>query len=220
MRESSRSLAVSVLNRNPPQLLKCLLKSKNVLDTKSSVKFGFINVRSLFCHIDELRIFMNDHNIDIFCVAETWLNDKINNNSVALNGYNILRYDRKHKRGGGVCIYFRKQFNMKVILATTYGITSITEVLMAELILSSITILIAVCYTPKTPTQADLNNFQVFLSSHAMNYSHFITGCDLNLDMLNSSHKFHDLLKAKFLISIPFSPTRGSAWLDQCSCCC
>ena len=90
-----------------------------------------------------------------------------------------------------------------------------TEVLMAEMKVSSMTILIVVCYNPPTAVQSDVEDFQKILSFVQSRYSYFIIGCDLNFNMLDRSHKLHDLLKENNLFSVPFSPTRNRAWLDR-----
>jgi exonuclease III len=142
--------------------------------------------------------------------VETWLTDKINNESVALNGYDIIRYDRTHKRAGGVCVYYKKCFKLKVVHSSRYGKT---EILMTELIIPSMTILVVACYNPPPAVLADIAYFQEFISSQVLNYSHFIICGDLNFNMVGKSQNFHNLLKSNHLISIPFLPTRDSAWL-------
>ena len=48
----------------------------------------------------------------VFC-CETWLHEGINDNLISVSGYKILRRDRKHKRGGGLCTFY--QNSLKVI---------------------------------------------------------------------------------------------------------
>ena len=45
--------------------------------------------------------------------SETWLNSS--NTEVHILGYNIYRIDRKHKRGGSLCIYLRNDFKSKIL---------------------------------------------------------------------------------------------------------
>lgn len=200
----------SNLNRNSSHRSS----DKSVTDANDRcLNFGFLNARSLFCHIDELRIFISFIDIDVLCVVETWLTNRVNDQSIGLNGYNILRYDRTHKRGGGVCLYYKKCFKVNKIHSSTYGKT---EVLMAEMITHSMNILIVVCYNPPAAVSSDIDDFQKILSSFVLRYSHFIIGGDLNFNLIDKSHKFHNVLKTNNLFSVPFSPTRGQAWLDQC----
>ena len=51
---------------------------------------------------------------DILALSETWLNSTTNT-EVNIQGYNIYRPDRKHKKGGGICIYVRNDFKSKVL---------------------------------------------------------------------------------------------------------
>ena len=72
-----------------------------------------LNVNSLVAHIDELRVFMSSSGIDILVINETKLNFLVDNNEVHLQGFQIIRKDRKTNRrnGGGVCIYVRSNLN-------------------------------------------------------------------------------------------------------------
>jgi exonuclease III len=70
-----------------------------------------LNINSLTAHIDEVRIFTHDTNIDILAFNETKLDASVHSNEVNLPGYKIIRKDRY---GGGVCIYLRSNLNFKV----------------------------------------------------------------------------------------------------------
>ncbi|KAJ8960543.1 hypothetical protein NQ318_013831 [Aromia moschata] len=47
-------------------------------------------------------------------LSETWLDDKIDNNQIAIDGYNLIRRDRDG-RGGGVAFYIDKSIKFKLI---------------------------------------------------------------------------------------------------------
>jgi hypothetical protein len=74
-------------------------KSKN---RDKGFKIGHLNIRSLIKNIDQLKIYLSNHQY-IICINETWLDDKINTYEVSLNGYDLVRIDRK-RTGGGVSI--------------------------------------------------------------------------------------------------------------------
>ena len=61
--------------------------SINNIDTLSDLK-GFkvvhLNVRSLYKKIDQLRLLMQDTEIDIFTVSETWLKEHLNSQLYAI----------------------------------------------------------------------------------------------------------------------------------------
>ena len=79
-------------------------------------KLASLNVTSIIKHIDELRVLLVDHSIDVLAINETRLdstNSTINDNEVHISGYEIVRRDRSvnGRFGGGVCFYVRCNIN-------------------------------------------------------------------------------------------------------------
>lgn len=64
-------------------------------------------------HFDEVEHIIKSNNFDVFCLSETWLHDKIENEIIEIDGYMLFRKDRTNKRGGGVAIYVRNDFQVK-----------------------------------------------------------------------------------------------------------
>ena len=66
-----------------------------------------LNINSLLAHIDDLRVFIDNSNIDILAINETKLDFSVNDDQVYLTGFDIIRKHRLHngRSGGGVCIY-------------------------------------------------------------------------------------------------------------------
>ena len=60
------------------------------------------------------REFVISNNIDVFTVSESWLNTTVKNAEIEIEGYKLIRLDRLHKKGGGVCAYIRS--NIKTLL--------------------------------------------------------------------------------------------------------
>ena len=76
------------------------------------MKIGHLNVRSIIDKIDEIRLIISKTKLDLLCISETWLHEKINDNMINVPGYTIVRHDRNsNKRGGGVCIYVRSNMS-------------------------------------------------------------------------------------------------------------
>ena len=46
------------------------------------------------------------------CISETFLNDNIPDEPFAVNGYNLMRRDRQHRRGGGVMCYVKDDITL------------------------------------------------------------------------------------------------------------
>ena len=85
-------------------------KSKN---GDKGFKIGHLNIRSLIKNIDQLKIYLSNHQHDIIRINETWLDDKINTYEVSLDGYDLERKDRK-RTGGGVAMYIRNSISYKL----------------------------------------------------------------------------------------------------------
>ena len=82
------------------------------------------NTMSLAPKIDEIRNLALEFNLDLVCVAETWLRETISDNSIRISrwgtcakaslgfqipGYFQLRRNRVSDSHGGVCIYISEQ---------------------------------------------------------------------------------------------------------------
>ena len=65
-----------------------------------------INARSLNAEkVDELQVIVDDYDIDVVCITETWFREYMDDTSLALEGFCLERKDRDHRRGGGVACY-------------------------------------------------------------------------------------------------------------------
>ena len=67
-------------------------------------------MRGLTKHIDELRILLADHPIDVLALNETWLDSTVSDNEVFISGYEIMSRDRAVRSAdgkfyGGVCFF-------------------------------------------------------------------------------------------------------------------
>ena len=60
-------------------------------------------LNSLLVHVDQLRIFLSIHKIDILTVNEKKLDFSISSNEIHISGYDVVRRDRcdNGRHGGG-----------------------------------------------------------------------------------------------------------------------
>ena len=132
--------------------------------------FGHLNARSLNNEdkLDEISMLIEDHNVDIFAISETWLDSQIPQSAVAIPGYGSpLRRDRSlNQRGGGVALYCSHSIvvNRKMDLE----LDSI-EILWADFKLKHEYFLIrAVCYRPPNNRSEEVEQFfrNLQISSH------------------------------------------------------
>ena len=83
---------------------------------KNNFIFGHLNTRSLNKNFIELKQVLDKTPFDAFSVSESWLTKNTPKDRFMLDDFNILRADRKNARGGGVCLYLKKQYtNFRVI---------------------------------------------------------------------------------------------------------
>jgi len=67
--------------------------------------WAMINARSLCNKLDEFHLCLSDHNIDVCCVTETWLNHNIPDCFGCPKDYVVYRHDRCSV-GGGVAVAY------------------------------------------------------------------------------------------------------------------
>ena len=82
---------------------------------RDTVKILYTNVRSLTKgnKRDELKILMQEHNVDILGLTETWGRCDILDSEFEFSGFKLYRKDRSvlnDKKGGGVALYIRESF--------------------------------------------------------------------------------------------------------------
>ena len=104
--------------RNPANLT--LVTTTLAGPTKGSTtafvpSFLVSNVMSLAPKIDELRLFLQNANLDCVCITESWLRSHIHDNVVALKGFNIIRKDRAESEQGGVCVYVKDAIKFTIL---------------------------------------------------------------------------------------------------------
>nr|VZI03832.1 unnamed protein product [Spirometra erinaceieuropaei] len=65
----------------------------------------YTNAQSLISKLDELKLCLVKLSLGVLAATETRLSGNINDNEVALPGYQIYRRDREHRQGGGIVVY-------------------------------------------------------------------------------------------------------------------
>ena len=96
--------------RNMNNLVEIKTSKFNVTkQTQGTLRsFYILNARSLLPKDDELTGPIYTKPVDIIAVTESWLLNAIENRLFQLNNYNLFRKDRITGRGGGICIYIKK----------------------------------------------------------------------------------------------------------------
>lgn len=86
---------------------------QHILSSRGTLVIACLNVNSLVAHIDQLRIFLSSHKIDILAFNETKLDPSVTSNDIHIAGYDVVRRDRPYngRHGAGVCIFIKNNLN-------------------------------------------------------------------------------------------------------------
>ena len=79
---------------------------------KSSI-VAFLNLRSLLPHFTDFKNVVLKGCYDIVGLSETWLGQGVSDDIIKINGYNLIRTDRK-SRGGVVAIYIKSNLSYTI----------------------------------------------------------------------------------------------------------
>lgn len=121
-----------------------------------SLNVCHINVQSLCARqmskFDEFKSCFVNSKVDLICATETWLSTDIADDMISIDGYNLLRNDRNHGRGGGICVYSKKNLKCKIVIASNQSVippnSECTEYLFIEVRCNNDKFLLGVYYNP------------------------------------------------------------------------
>ena len=66
---------------------------------------------------DELRVFVVMHDVKVIGIAESWLNENVDNSEMVIENFTLYRRDRKDikvGRGGGVLLYVHNSITSRL----------------------------------------------------------------------------------------------------------
>ena len=151
----------------------------NYFNNLKGLKIIFFNV-SLVKHFIEVKVFLNQHNIDILCLCESWVTSKHSDHEFHIN----WRCDRVSRRGGGVTVYSKKSNNIKFELITNINIDYEIVVLKATHKYAK-SFCIACLYRPHPKAESDLKLINLL---NELSLEELVLGGDINLDFFNNAN--------------------------------
>ena len=179
---------------------------ENLFYGLKGIHFTHLNIRSLYNKIDSFRLFLENSNITVATISETWLTGAIPDSLVNVPGYNILRNDRKTKnlnghtkKGGGVALYVKD--NITVDVTYLNHLNKSTEILETQWVILEFEYMknIIVCNTYRPPQgnavdmintlSNDINSIQ-----RLEKYDLFVLG-DMNINLKDIHNPQCKLLK-------------------------
>ena len=196
--------------------------NSNDLKSKSKslnryLKLGNLNIRSLTNKIEQLQVFVNKYDFDIFSVNETWLDESIADNDIKILGYSIIRKDR-NRHGGGVCFYVKECLNYHV----HYDIGNAIESVWISVKQSNENVIIGTIYRPPSSNSKYYDDMLNEIQRARDISNHVIIMGDLNYNYVlddtlerNAVFNIETLFEMNQLIKEPTRVTeRNSSLLD------
>ena len=89
--------------------------SPNLSTQSNPLTFLLSNTRSLLPKLDDLKIILDQYGVSMAFITEIWLNEKIDDAAVCIDGYSLARRDRTDKLGGGVCVFIKSTIPFKIL---------------------------------------------------------------------------------------------------------
>ena len=186
-----------------------------------SLSCFFVNARGLLSKIDNLRDYAIQLNLDIIGVAETFLNDKISQSEIGIDGYTIYRRDRnelKGGKGGGVILYIKNG----IVSYENHEVNkSKSESVWCKIRVDKCNdMTIGVCYKSQVANEEELKELYEAINV-ASKGSVLIMG-DFNFPSINwvtlecdsVGEEFRDIIYDNFLVQHVKYPTRENNILD------
>lgn len=192
-----------------------LLTNKN---NNNFLKVGSINIHSIRNKIISIVEFLNEHNLDLLFICETWLHGSETEviQAALPSHYKIEHAPRSEDtmdRGGGVAIIYKTVFSLVKILPTFNTKTSF-EALSYSFYVNNVCLNAAVIYRPGHPGTdvTFLDEFNEFISAFSELGNHYCICGDFNywMDDVHGkpySFKFLNLLEANNCLNSINTPT-------------
>ena len=198
----------------PPRLtLRQTRRAAAPAAVTAPMRLGHLNIRSATAHLDQLAQLLMTYRLDIICLTETFLNSDVDDRTLIVPGYQILRRDRPGGgSGGGVAILLRSELLTKELQTPAAG--SALETLWLQ-VGDHAKIIVGVGYRPPssrmTPALDDLQ--RQLADVLANDLPTYLLG-DFNIDTLRPAKpgvvSYLQLLQELSLHQLVTSPTRQS----------
>ncbi len=165
-----------------------------------------VNAQSLLSNLEEIKMCVYDRDIDVLCVSETWLQTNTPDELVSIPNYVIYRCD--NGRGGGVCIYTKKELKTHVITFPVTKQVGVEDLWVSVQSNKYPAVIIGCVYRhPKASIDSYEYLQDVFRQLCISKKNFYILG-DFNCDLLVKGRKLSSILKTLKLVQIIDVPTR------------
>ena len=180
---------------------------------KKECTIALLNVNSLPSKFIEIKEWLVDGVFDILCIQETKIDSTFPNSQFHVNGYSILRRDRK-KGGGGVMIFVRDSITAMPIKI----VCKFVEAILLDLTIGQTRFALIAAYKPPSVNNVPFTSDMYSVLDKATSQRNNIIclgdlNCDISnpLDNNNKGRYLLDICDIYDLDSLNNSPTRISS---------
>lgn len=161
---------------------------------------------------------MYDSDPDIILITESWTREDVKSAEINLEGYSMLRKDRKTRKGGGCLLYHKNDIS----ISEDHHSNSNNETIWCSLRCNSSYIKIGLCYSSPTLTREELISLHQEIKEQCEQNDRVLVCGDFNHRSINwelmhaspEGQEFLDLSQDCFLFQKVLEPTRGENILD------
>ena len=137
--------------------------------------------------MSEIRFLLQETRFDILGLIETHLNNEIEDDQISVDGYKLVRKDRKCRNSWGGCVMYYKNC-LNVIETDDICSKSDLEQVWIDLMLASQRLLLRTFYRPPTDNQFS-DKFHAILDDLWLKRSNIMIMGDFNSDIKSSVGK-------------------------------
>ena len=176
---------------------------------KDLIKIDHLNAQSLIGNFDNIEFLLNDSDIDILCISETWLLPEMQNSFIGIQGYSIFRCDGG--RGGGVCIYVRDNMKVTVLTPSIEKPPYVEDLWMAIQYKHFPSFIVGCVYRHPHALNDSFNYLSDIFSSMCLRNKPLLILGDFNDNLLCPDNKMGNLIQTLHLVQLIERPTRITA---------
>lgn len=191
------------------------LTTNGIKRRSNNFSVGHLNINRLLHKTHFVKDIIQEHNLSILALSETWLNEDISDNEIAIPNYRLVRRDRSGRLGGGVCIFIHCSLNYRLCHKIQ---NPSLEMIWIQINLRKEQLYIGCLYRPPSEPVHYWSVLDECLED--LEGKSLILMGDLNVDILNSSdpcfHHLKTVCDSLALKNIIDSPTRITATSSKC----
>ena len=113
-------VATGICEIKEPQDTVIPCRNPSWVEKEKLFKVELCNVRSLFNKLHLIDIYLKTNPlVNLIFFTESWLNPKISDSMIAIDGFSTMRSDRINSTGGGIALFFKSNCNIKQVSVST-----------------------------------------------------------------------------------------------------